>query len=54
MEIRVRHPFVEKGKSDDMDNYRPISILPAVSKMLERAVHALSISVCLSSEPQSS
>ena len=32
-------PLFKKGKSDDMDNDRPISILPAVSKLLERAVH---------------
>ena len=32
-------PLFKKGKREDMDNYRPISILPAVSKVLERAVH---------------
>lgn len=29
----------KKRLSDDMDNYRPISILPTVSNVLERAVH---------------
>ena len=32
-------PLFKKGKSDDMDNYRPLSVLPVVSKVLERAVH---------------
>ena len=32
-------PIFKKGKADDMDNYRPISILPVLSKILERAVH---------------
>ena len=32
-------PLLRKGKSDDMDYYRPISILSAVSMVLERAVH---------------
>ena len=29
----------KKGMSTDMDNYRPISVLPVVSKVLERVVH---------------
>ena len=29
----------KKGKRDDMDKYRPISISPAVSKVLKRVVH---------------
>ena len=29
----------KSGKVVDMDNYRPISILPVFSKVLERAVH---------------
>ena len=29
----------KKGKAEDMDNYRPISILPVLSKILEGAVH---------------
>ena len=32
-------PLFKKGKAEDMDNYRPISILPVLSKILERAVH---------------
>ena len=32
-------PLFKKGLSTDMDNYRPISVLPVVSKLLERIVH---------------
>ena len=32
-------PLFKKGKAEDMDNYRPISILPVLSKILEGAVH---------------
>ena len=32
-------PLFKSGRSDNMDNYRPVSILPVVSKILERAVH---------------
>ena len=32
-------PLFKKGKAEDMDNYRPISTLPVLSKILERAVH---------------
>ena len=32
-------PLFKKGKRECMDNYRHISILPKVSKLLERAVH---------------
>ena len=31
-------PVFKKGKSKDLDNYRPISVLPIISKILERAV----------------
>ena len=30
-------PLYKEGTRDDIDNYRPISILPVVSKILERA-----------------
>ena len=30
----------KKGDKTDKDNYRPISILPTVSKVIERAVHS--------------
>ena len=32
-------PLFKKGKTEDLDNYGPISILSTVSKLLERAVH---------------
>jgi hypothetical protein len=32
-------PLLKKGKVEDLDSYRPISVLPIVSKLLERAVH---------------
>ena len=32
-------PVFKSGSSSVMDNYRPISVLPAVSKILERIVH---------------
>ena len=31
-------PLHKKGSTDDINNYRPISILPAVSKILEKHV----------------
>ena len=39
-------PLFKKGVSTDMDNYRPISVLPVVSKLLERAVHHQLYSFC--------
>ena len=33
------NPLFKNGKSNDMDNYRPISVLPTISKVLERVVH---------------
>ena len=32
-------PLFKGGANDDMDNYRPISILSVASKILERHVH---------------
>ena len=32
-------PIHKKGPSSDPANYRPISVLPAISKILEKAVH---------------
>ena len=32
-------PLLKSGKKEEMDNYRPISILPAVSKIAEKAVY---------------
>ena len=32
-------PLFKKGKTENLDNYRPISILPTASKLLERIVH---------------
>ena len=32
-------PTHKKGSLDDPKNYRPISILPVLSKILERAIH---------------
>lgn len=31
-------PIFKSGKKDDVNNYRPISVLPLVSKIMERAV----------------
>ena len=32
-------PIFKSGERDDVTNYRPISVLPLVSKIIERAVH---------------
>ena len=32
-------PLYKDGSREDMDNYRPISVLPVTSKILEKAVH---------------
>ena len=32
-------PLFKSGKTTDLDTYRPISILPVASKILEKAVH---------------
>ena len=32
-------PIYKDGDKSDVSNYRPISVLPILSKILERAVH---------------
>ena len=39
-------PMFKKGKPNDMDNYRPISVLPVASKLLEREHQLLSPYQC--------
>ena len=31
-------PVLKKGSQDDLSNYRPVSCLPAASKLLERII----------------
>ena len=33
-------PVYKSGAHDNFDNYRPISVLPAISKILEKCVHS--------------
>ena len=40
MEKSEGNPFTQvRSKKDDRQNYRPISVLPVVSKVLERLIH---------------
>ena len=32
-------PVLKKGRKEDVNNYRPISVLPIVAKVFERIVH---------------
>ena len=32
-------PFFKTGKKTDLSNYRPISLLPSISKIIERVIH---------------
>ena len=38
--IPVPHHWKQKVKEDNFDNYRPISVLPAISKIFEKCVHS--------------
>ena len=40
MEVAKLIPIYKSGTHDNPENYRPISILPVLSKMLEREVHS--------------
>jgi len=45
---RKRHRFLT-GDAGDPDNYRPISVLPILSKILEKTVHSQLIEYLISS-----
>ena len=52
-------PCFKKGDKSDMSNYRPISVLPLLSKLLERHVadnlksYLMNMICCMSSSPDS-
>lgn len=35
----IIHPIFKSGDRDDINNYRPISILPVISKILEKLIN---------------
>ena len=37
--VKTTDPFHKSGSTSTHENYRPISILPSLSKFLEKAVH---------------
>ena len=37
-------PLFESGSTDDLNNFRPISIIPTVGKVIERIIHRQSVS----------
>ena len=39
MEIGSSIAYFQKGKKDDPNNYRPISVIPVVAKIFEKLVH---------------
>lgn len=43
--IRLGTPIYNTGKKDDENNYRPISVPPLVSKVMERAIQVQLLSV---------
>ena len=46
MKIAKIVPIYKAKDKTDMGNYRPISLLPTVSKILEKAVHHRLYSYC--------
>ena len=33
-------PIFKSGKKEDMDNYRPVTVLPVCSRILEKCIHS--------------